>query len=101
MLEAMAAGAVPVVARVGDLADVVDDGASGFIVAPEDIAGYARACVRLLSSEDTWSAFSNRATSASLARSGIDAVARRWSLHLRAVIAGSGQDRLVKENIGA
>jgi glycosyltransferase involved in cell wall biosynthesis len=86
MLEAMAAGAVPVVADVGDLADLVESGSTGFIVAPEDIAGYARGCVQALSSEQAWTALSRQATSASLARSGIDAISRRWSLHLRSVI---------------
>jgi glycosyltransferase involved in cell wall biosynthesis len=86
MLEAMAAGAVPVVADVGDLADLVQTGATGFVCAPDDIAGYARACVQPLSSEAQWTALSRQATRSSLARSGIDAIARRWSAHLRAVI---------------
>ena len=88
MLEAMAAGAVPVVADVGDLADLVENGSTGFVVAPDDIAGYARGCLRALSSEAAWTVLSRQAASSSLARSGIDAIARRWHLHLRAVIAG-------------
>jgi glycosyltransferase involved in cell wall biosynthesis len=90
MIEAMAAGAVPVVADVGDLADLVQNGDSGFVVAQDDISGYARACVRLLSSEEAWRAFSKRAMRSSLARSGIEAIVRRWELHLRAVIAKPG-----------
>lgn len=101
MLEAMAAGAVPVVADVGDLADSVENGVTGFIVAPQDIAGYARGCLEALAGEDTWTALSQRAASASLARSGIDAIARRWRRHLQAVIAGAPPERLAKENIGA
>ena len=88
MLEAMAAGAVPVVADVGDLSDFVENGSTGFIVPPDDIAGYARACLQALSSEQAWTALSRKATRSSLARSGIDAIARRWSRHLRAVILG-------------
>jgi glycosyltransferase involved in cell wall biosynthesis len=87
MIEAMAAGAVPVVANVGDLADLAEHGSSGFVVAPDDIAAYARACVRLLSSKETWSAFSKRSVGSSLAASGIEAIARRWQAHLHAVIA--------------
>jgi glycosyltransferase involved in cell wall biosynthesis len=90
MIEAMAAGAVPVVANVGDLADLAQNGVSGFVVAHEDIAGYARACVRLLSREEAWTGFSKRAVSASLAASGIEAIALRWEAHLRAVIAKPG-----------
>jgi glycosyltransferase involved in cell wall biosynthesis len=101
MIEAMAAGAVPVVADVGDLADFVENGTTGFLVAPDDIAGYARGCVQALSSEQAWTGLSRQATSASLARAGINAIARRWSVHLRAVIAASRQDGLAKENLGA
>jgi glycosyltransferase involved in cell wall biosynthesis len=90
MIEAMAAGAVPVVANVGDLADLVKNGDSGFVVAQDDISGYARACVRLLSSEEAWTAFSKRAMRSSLARSGIEAIVGRWELHLRPVIAKPG-----------
>jgi glycosyltransferase involved in cell wall biosynthesis len=92
---------VPVVADVGDLADFVENGTTGFLLAPDDIAGYARGCVQALSSEQAWTGLSRQATSASLARSGLNAIARRWSVHLRAVIAASRQDGLAKENIGA
>jgi glycosyltransferase involved in cell wall biosynthesis len=87
MLEAMAAGAVPVVADVGDLADLIRNDANGFIVAQDDIAGYSRQAVRLLSSEDLWRRCSKRAVESALANSGSDAVARRWHQHLREVIA--------------
>ncbi|HUF80697.1 MAG TPA: glycosyltransferase [Burkholderiales bacterium] len=87
MLEAMAAGAVPVVANVGDLADFIQNGGNGFIVAQDDIAAYSREAVRLLSSEDLWRSFSKCALSSSLANSGIDAIARRWDHHLQLVMA--------------
>lgn len=87
MLEAMAAGAVPVVANVGDLADLVQNDVNGFIVAQDDIAGYSREAARLLSSEDLWRRCSRRAVESALENSGIDAVANRWDRHLRGVIA--------------
>jgi glycosyltransferase involved in cell wall biosynthesis len=87
MIEAMAAGAVPVVANVGDLADLAGDGGSGFVVPPDDLAGYARACVRLLTDEAAWRAFSRRAVATALAHSGIEAITRRWAMHLGAVMA--------------
>jgi glycosyltransferase involved in cell wall biosynthesis len=90
MIEAMAAGAAPVVANVGDLADLVQNGESGFVVAPDDLPAYARACVHLLSDAQAWTAVSKRAMSASLAASGIDAIARRWEAHLRSVMAKPG-----------
>jgi len=87
MLEAMTAGAVPVVANVGDLADFVQDDVTGFIVAQDDIAGYSRAALRLLSSEDLWRRCSKRSRACAVANSGIHAVASRWKRHLGAVIA--------------
>jgi glycosyltransferase involved in cell wall biosynthesis len=90
MIEAMAAGAVPIVADVGDLADLAGDGRSGFVVAPDDIAGYAQPCVQLLCDPDAWRAYSRQAVSSALAASGIDAIARRWAVHLHAVIAKPG-----------
>jgi L-malate glycosyltransferase len=87
MLEAMATGAVPVVSDVGDLADFVQNEVNGFIVAQHDIAGYSRAALGLLSSEELWRNFSRRALASSLANTGVDAIARRWDQHLRAVMA--------------
>lgn len=93
MLEAMAAGAVPVVSNVGDLADVVKDGENGYLVTQEDIAGYAAAAGRLLAASDLWRRCSRRARTYALATSGVDAVARRWHAHLHAVLAaGPGND---------
>ena len=90
MIEAMAAGAVPIVADVGDLADLAKHGESGYLVEPDDIEAYARACVQLLSDAAAWRAVSQQAAAAALARSGIDAIARRWRAHLGAVMARPG-----------
>jgi glycosyltransferase involved in cell wall biosynthesis len=87
MLEAMCAGAVPVVANVGDLCDFIQDERNGFIVAQEDIAAYARAALRLLSGEELWRGYSKRALHSALASSGTDAIARRWARHLQLAIA--------------
>jgi glycosyltransferase involved in cell wall biosynthesis len=89
MLEAMAAGAVPVVANVGDLADVIEDGGNGYLVAQDDIDGYADRCLRLLADEPAWGRCSAKAVSAALAHSGVDVVASQWRRHLGAVIARS------------
>jgi glycosyltransferase involved in cell wall biosynthesis len=93
MLEAMAAGAVPIVADVGDLADFIAAGENGFLVAQDDLAGYERAALALLSSADQWRRFSTQALASSAEATGVDAIARRWNQHLRAVMAkprGSG-----------
>jgi glycosyltransferase involved in cell wall biosynthesis len=95
MLEAMAAGAVPVVANVGDLADFVRNDLTGFIVPQDDLAGYARAASRLLASEALWRGCSARARSAALAASGTEAVAARWRQHLCAVMAQRTREGVV------
>jgi L-malate glycosyltransferase len=48
-LEAMACGAPVVASRVGGLPEVIDDGRTGFLHAPEDIDGMAASALRLLS----------------------------------------------------
>lgn len=50
LIEAMRAGAVPVVSHVGDLADVVTQGRNGFLVAERDGAALAEPLIDLLTS---------------------------------------------------
>lgn len=47
LLEAMAAGAVPVVTRVGAIPDVMRDGVHGLFVPPKDVDALAKALARL------------------------------------------------------
>jgi len=47
LLEAMAAGAVPITTRVGAIPDVMEDGVHGLLVEAKDPAGLARAIARL------------------------------------------------------
>ncbi|MDM8008507.1 MAG: glycosyltransferase family 4 protein [Phycisphaerae bacterium] len=77
MLEAMAAGAVPVVADVGELGELVTHGTSGFLVQPNRIGGYCDHILSLLSSEERWRQFS-RAAAQAAGRCSIEAVAERW-----------------------
>lgn len=51
-LEAMACGVAVLATRVGGVAEVVEDGVSGVLVAADDRAGYARALARLLGDLD-------------------------------------------------
>jgi len=91
MLEAMAAGAVPVVANVGDLADSVQSGLNGYLIAPDDDAGFARAVVHLLEDPCAWRRCSKRAYLAATEHSR-DAIAARWRKHLTSVIARSAAE---------
>jgi glycosyltransferase involved in cell wall biosynthesis len=86
MLEAMAAGAVPVVADVGDLRDAIQPGVNGFLIEQDDIAGYATAALQLLQDERRWTACSREARRSAIARSGRDAIAQQWQRHLREVL---------------
>jgi glycosyltransferase involved in cell wall biosynthesis len=87
MLEAMAAGAVPVVADVGDLRDAIRPGVNGFLVPEDDIDAYARATITLLRDVQSWRACSAQAAKLALARSGTDAVAELWQRQLRGLLA--------------
>lgn len=87
MLEAMAAGTVPIVADVGDLRDGLEPGHSGYLVAADDVAAYARTAIGLLTDADAWRACSRRAARHAAANSGRDAIAARWRTHLNHVLA--------------
>jgi len=87
MLEAMTAGAVPIVADVGDLRDGLEPGRSGYLVPADDIAAYARTAIRLLTDADAWRACSRRAVEHAAANSSKNAIAARWRAHLTDVLA--------------
>ncbi|MFN4192475.1 MAG: glycosyltransferase family 4 protein [Tabrizicola sp.] len=48
LIEAMVAGSAVVATRVGGLAEILRDGETGFLVAPEDPQALAEACLRLM-----------------------------------------------------
>ncbi len=52
VIEAMAAGKPVVATRVGGVPDLVDDRGSGFLVQPEDVAGFAQSVADLLADKD-------------------------------------------------
>ena len=78
MAEAMASGAVPVVANVGDLADLVADGNNGFLIEPGNVAQYADRAVELLENADRWRELSAAATRAAHAAHSIERVSSLW-----------------------
>ncbi len=79
LAEAMAAGAVPVVANVGDLSELVQDGVNGRLVAPGDFDQYANRICDLLSSADSLRAFSQSAQAAATKHNDVRHVADRWA----------------------
>jgi glycosyltransferase involved in cell wall biosynthesis len=52
VIESMAAGKPVVATRVGGVPDLVEDGRSGFVVEPGDVAGFARCIVELSTDKD-------------------------------------------------
>jgi glycosyltransferase involved in cell wall biosynthesis len=91
LAEAMTAGAVPVVANVGDLADLVQSGVTGYLLEPDDRSGFVEAITRLLSDAAHWQRLSQAAAEAARARTGLEGVTALWARHLgRAVQAAGG-----------
>ena len=76
--EAMAAGVVPVTADVGELADLVTSGVSGYLVPPDDLDAYAAHVVTLLRDDGLRDRMSRAARAAAMGHLGVDAVAARW-----------------------
>jgi glycosyltransferase involved in cell wall biosynthesis len=82
MAEAMAAGAVPVVADVGELGDLVENGVNGYLIEPDNIAQYAARIVSLLQDPALWTRLSQAAAAAATRRCSVEAVAALWRRHL-------------------
>jgi glycosyltransferase involved in cell wall biosynthesis len=93
MAEAMAAGTVPIVSRVGDLADLVRDGESGFLVPADDLATFAACAGRVLDAAPLWERLSREARSSALAHMGLERVTALWACHLGALISAHARDR--------
>lgn len=78
MAEAMMAGAVPVVANVGDLSELVVNGMTGWLIQPGDFDAYAARISELLEHREIWSKLSANARLAALHNNGVAAITRRW-----------------------
>lgn len=61
LLEAMAAGCVPVVSNVGSMPDAVSDGRNGYLVEPKNITELVGKLKFLLSGETSWSTLREKA----------------------------------------
>jgi len=74
--EAMAAGVPIVSTRVGGIPDLMEDGRTGFVVEPGDVAAFAQRVRQLLESEPLRRSFGARAVELARERFHPDAVAR-------------------------
>lgn len=77
MLEVMISGVVPVVSDVGDLADLVQDGDSGFLVADLASKTFAQRFLTLLDEDERLAAMSERAQQRAREFS-LEAIAASW-----------------------
>ena len=101
MVEAMICGAVPVVANVGDLGDVVSDGENGFLIEPGNIEQFADRAVAILSDEERRRRFSAAAARTARAYNGLERVSGLWREHLGALRDGSAQATMPAAQAGA
>jgi L-malate glycosyltransferase len=86
MAEAMVAGAVPVVADVGELSDVIRHGQNGYLVEPGNTRKLAEYAVCLLEDRQRWSRLSRQAREDGESLCGIGSVSKRWQAALQAVV---------------
>jgi glycosyltransferase involved in cell wall biosynthesis len=97
LLEAMMSGAVPVVADVGELSDIVENGVNGYLVAGRSPAEFAAPMVSLLNDVDRLANFSSEARQSAL-RYEAHAVARLWD---ELLTIGQPTTESIRPTIGA
>jgi glycosyltransferase involved in cell wall biosynthesis len=78
VLESMMHGVVPVVSDVGDLRDVISNDGTGYVVQPDDIAGYASRVISLLKNAEHWQALSTRSRQYALDSCSTTAISNSW-----------------------
>ncbi|HEX4122261.1 MAG TPA: glycosyltransferase [Verrucomicrobiae bacterium] len=86
LAEAMMAGAVPVVANVGDLSELVIDGQTGWLVEPGDFEAYATRICGLLNDESARLKMAENGRRSVLQNNSVDAIASRWKKCLDATV---------------
>lgn len=86
LAEAMACGVPVVVSDVGELGELVENGVTGWRVAPDDVDGYAERVLHLLESPGEWQRLSAAARHRVLDHNSLNSVALRWSSLLEAVV---------------
>lgn len=87
MAEAMSTGAVPVVADIGELSDLVVDNVNGYLVRPNCIEEYAERALVLLQNQVLWKEFSYKASEAARRYCDIEVVSEKWRQHIDDTVA--------------
>jgi N-acetyl-alpha-D-glucosaminyl L-malate synthase BshA len=87
-LEAMACGVPVVASRVGGLPEVIEDGRTGFLCAPEDLEGMAERGIALLTDAALARRIGREAERVVTTRYCIDEVVPRYEAYYREVLDG-------------
>ena len=86
LAEAMMAGAVPVVANVGDLSELVINSRTGWLIDPGDFDAYAARICQLLDDTEGWRRMSEEARRVASENNSVEAVVQRWQRCLPQII---------------
>ena len=95
-IEAMAHGRPPLVARIGGLPEIVEDGATGWIVPPNDAQALARAISAIVTMPDVWRGYSAAARTRFEAIFAAPAIARQFQSIVRARLAKRTSERATR-----
>ena len=88
LLEAMACGAAPIATRVGAAPEMIDDGESGILIYPGDVAGLGEAIERLIHDEASRHRMAANAARTTAERYGIGRVVDRIEAAYDQILAG-------------
>jgi glycosyltransferase involved in cell wall biosynthesis len=86
MAEAMSVGAVPAVADVGELADLVQNGVNGYVIEPNAVDRYVAVIQSLLNDPEHWARLSDNAAQTARQCCQLDVISDRWRRCLGATI---------------
>jgi len=100
VVEAMAAGRPVVGADGGGVPEILEDGVTGLLVAPSDVAALAAAVGRVLDDPQAAAAMGARAGAEAASRFGLAAHARSVQVAYDEVLAGSGGRRRLRRRRG-
>ncbi|MBI1194394.1 MAG: glycosyltransferase [Gammaproteobacteria bacterium] len=88
LMEAMCAGAVPIVFDVGDLKDIVIDGETGYVVPDADVSEFSARVTEVLKTPGLCERLSVAASTVARARCDVGVIAERWRRHFECLTDG-------------
>ncbi|NOT00192.1 MAG: glycosyltransferase, partial [Phycisphaerales bacterium] len=100
MAEAMVAGAVPVVADVGDLGDLVSNGRTGWLVRGGDFDAYAARIAEVIRDGDRLATYSDAAHEAAVEHNGVRNIAERWTRTVEQVCGAGAESAALRTKQG-